>query len=1585
MQKDIQAQFQQSSKELLDMGLRGNTLLSFNKSAKTLDIVDEKSTQVFDLLVEKKKAMNFLPIPSDLDDEDADDSTGLTLKALQTHLEESKGGDRHLDASLQTQLTTRQLEQQLIRLNADALTFIQEQGVDLLYLATGFIKWHESDVSDKPRYAPLVLIPVEMTRNAAGESFKINFTDAELGPNLTLAAKLKSEFGIILPTFEVDEEFTLEGYFEQVSQAIKTEPRWALEPNKIAMGFFSFGKFQMYQDLSDDAWPEGKKPHQHSVISKLFGDGFEVDRTELAGADMDVNTVEKLHLVLDSDSSQTEAVLAAKAGSNLVIQGPPGTGKSQTITNIISQALADNKKVLFVAEKMAALEVVKRRLDNCHLGDAVLELHSHKANKKSVLAALESSLLQDEPLSPSRHEDIHKLTELRAKLDQYCEAANTSILGSDKSYVTALGESLKFERLTLGIDAQPLPMATQWNAREYNQALGKIQELVTHLDEHQAPNNNCFSTTSLDDFSPVLQKQVNSTLIKAIAETDKLIAETLQITSMLSLTTPEVLADCYAVIAQTITMIEKPDFGDIDCSKALWLKHGDKLVELITQGIELDKQKQILAETFIDAAFDFDWLSVRSGLVNYGSKWWRFCSGNYRSAKASLAGMMKQGLQGNATDWLSQVDALLAYKSACQRFNEQNTLLVTSVGSDWQGSQTDWQHVQTAALWLQQCYLSIPAKQQEQAQDGSDVWESYVTQPLPAEFDQAFVVRITQLQTDITALLNELATQLHIESPLLITRLQLTLIDQMVADDTHAWTIDLDDVYALTRFNRLKAECLGLELEDWALSAAGWQHEPMLLKQQFELSYYRELINYAYSNIDEIRYFDRVAHEKVIEEYKLVDSQLFTFSQEALVRRLFDNQPDATAKGEVEILRREFNKKRRQLPLRRLLIQAGRAVQQIKPVFMMSPMSVATYLQPGVVEFDLVVFDEASQVKVADALGAILRAKQVIVVGDTKQMPPTDFFGKQLEIDDEEAENSVTADMESILGMFLSAGTPERMLKWHYRSRHESLIAVSNQEFYNNQLLIFPSPGINPMAKGLSFNHDPSSSYDKGNSRTNLVEAQTVAKAVMLHAQTKPSMTLGVVAFSIAQSNAILFEVERLRKEQPELEHFFANRDDGEHFFVKNLENVQGDERDTIFISIGYGRTAEGRLGLSFGPLNRDGGERRLNVLISRARMAMEVFANFTATDMGTSDASPFGVRALKHFLQYAETGVLVKQEETGKAPDSPFEEEVIYAIQQLGYKVEPQVGCAGFYIDIAVRDPNNPGRYMLAVECDGATYHSSRSARDRDRIRQNVLEGLGWRFHRIWSTDWFRNAHKETQRLDDCIKASIAFYQALDAQPADSAIVVNHSNVVEKAAIERVAVERTNHQVNYTCCALTTLNLTVNHTIPEVSTSVLAQDIASIVNVESPIHIKQVGQRLLSAVGSTRSGAKINRSILAATQMLVGRGEVSLDGDYLLSSTHSKQTASNLLTFTVRHRGELPNSERKLDLIHDDEIKAAIRTVVEGAYSILAQDTMASAIDLLGFGNLSAQMKQRLTQLVDEMVQDNVLSSRGDVLSLEA
>ncbi|WP_240507712.1 MULTISPECIES: DUF3320 domain-containing protein [unclassified Vibrio] len=950
-------------------------------------------------------------------------------------------------------------------------------------------------------------------------------------------------------------------------------------------------------------------------------------------------------------------------------------------------------------------------------------------------------------------------------------------------------------------------------------------------------------------------------------------------------------------------------------------------------------------------------MPVRGSLLTTGQKWWRFLSGDYRRAKSTYAGMSKNGLAGGVNEWIERIDTVLEYRSTQKRFIDSAQLAIDTIGSHFKNESTDWIAILKPLQWVHQCHSGIKSG----SLDASAA--QYLDPSKEIGFTTTELNHVKELISKRESMLSELASLLQLD----LTNFT-DCCDSLSIDDVELLGKDIQKFYPLTRFNRLGAELDRIGLSKWKQEAFTWANVPTLFRDCFKYTFYRSLVEHQYDSRDEIRYFDRVEHEKQIEQFSFIDGRLFHFAQESLVKQLYDNLPNPSARGEVETLRREFNKKRRQMPIRRLLNKSGRVIQQIKPVFMMSPMSIATYLEPGVVDFDLVIFDEASQVKVADALGAIMRGKQVIVVGDTKQMPPTSFFGKQLVLDDEDAEESLTADMESILGMFLASGTPEKMLKWHYRSRHESLIAVSNQEFYDNKLMIFPSSGINPHAKGLSFNYLPNTTYDRGGSRSNVGEATEVAEAVIKHAKTTPNQTLGVVAFSTAQRDAILLEVERLRKANPDFEDFFGEHEEGEDFFVKNLENVQGDECDTIYISIGYGKTNEGRLPMSFGPLNSDGGERRLNVLISRARMCMEVFSNFKGDEMPTTEASPFGVRALKNFLHYAETGDLIKREETGKAPDSPFEEDVISSIRSLGYQVQPQVGCAGFYIDIAVRDPNKLGRYILAVECDGATYHSSKSARDRDRIRQSVLEGLGWRFHRIWSTDWFRNRHKETERLNDAIKSTIAYYEAYDSEP----IVEETVKSKPKAAIDRVEVEHQASAAVYQAFPEEQLYLGYGDTIPEVSTTALAEDIIKIVELESPIHVKHLTIRLLSAVGSTRSGARINRSILDGIGLLNRQGKVELDGEFIIAKSQGE--------ITIRNRVELPSNERKYDLIYDGEIaKAAIETVKD-TFSISSDDLVKSITEVLGFSSTSKTMKDRTETILFEQVQLGYLEIKGDI-----
>lgn len=427
----------------------------------------------------------------------------------------------------------------------------------------------------------------------------------------------------------------------------------------------------------------------------------------------------------------------------------------------------------------------------------------------------------------------------------------------------------------------------------------------------------------------------------------------------------------------------------------------------------------------------------------------------------------------------------------------------------------------------------------------------------------------------------------------------------------------------------------------------------------------------------------------------------------------------------------------------------------------------AQFLPSDTVMFDLLVIDEASQIRPEDALGVIARARQIVVVGDQKQLPPTSFFDRlsdDVEENDEDDEAEVVgasaADMESILSLCEARGLRQRMLEWHYRSRDPSLIQVSNAEFYGDGLVLPPSPLQLDDDYGLKFRRVPGA-YARGGTGigrqgTNRIEAEEVAKAVADHARSWPDLSLGVVTFSKAQAD-MMTEVLELHRRRDSILDAFLREGKAEDVFVKNIENVQGDERDVIMISVGYGPIEpNGRLAsMSFGPINGEGGERRLNVLFSRARVRCEVFASFDPGDIDPSRSTREGTRVLKRFLDFAETGVMETKNVTGLNADSPFEEDVARVIQSLGYLADPQVGTAGFRIDIGVRHNERPSQYLVAVECDGAAYHSALWARERDRLRQGILENLGWNFHRIWSTDWFRNKPREVEKLKEILDAA--------------------------------------------------------------------------------------------------------------------------------------------------------------------------------------------------------------------------------------
>lgn len=600
---------------------------------------------------------------------------------------------------------------------------------------------------------------------------------------------------------------------------------------------------------------------------------------------------------------------------------------------------------------------------------------------------------------------------------------------------------------------------------------------------------------------------------------------------------------------------------------------------------------------------------------------------------------------------------------------------------------------------------------------------------------------------------------------------------------------------------------------------------PQALSNAFAYAFHRSVSKSILASHRELARFTGAGHEQLRGAFAELDKELIELNG-----AMYASKVDAGKKvlpgvsggragdlTEMALLAKETKKQKRHIPIRQLMRRAGRTLQEVKPCFMMGPLSVAQYLEPGQLSFDLIVMDEASQLRPEDALGAIARGKQLVVVGDPKQLPPTNFFDRLMDDDEEDADDTpaVADGVESVLGICEHLYRPVRTLRWHYRSKHESLIAFSNSQFYDGRLVVFPSPYKRNKRLGVNYRYVAEGKYQD---RRNIPEAQRVVDAVVEHMFACPEESLGVVTLNQTQRELIEDLLDKRLRDLPAAAKYLEHHaNEGWKFFVKNLENVQGDERDVIFVSTTFGHPPDGSpVRQGFGPINRPDGWRRLNVLFTRARRRLDLFSSMLPTDVRLESKTSAGRRALRDYLEFARSGTLPGADvnESGREADSDFELAVAETLHEHGYVTEPQVGVAGYFIDVGVRHPDRKGEFLAGIECDGATYHSSLSARDRDRIRQEVLESLGWkgRLLRVWSTDWFSDPKAQMTRLVrflekrlvedkespppfadeelevDIVSALPAASEDVDAEPA--AVLQPSMPLVAPAVVQKPSVE---------------------------------------------------------------------------------------------------------------------------------------------------------------------------------------------------
>lgn len=1548
-------------RKLLETGTR-NRLIHVNRSnqrANCLNIINERSDEVFDLLREQEKRMRFKATGKDRRSGEGAEDDQLSLIADGPVVQEPLAAERLTDQFLETLLGPEAQARRLLRLAHDARTAEEEQGLNILYLALGFLKWRESGNSEVWREAPLVLMPVELVRNERTSTYDLRSRDDDISTNLPLQERLRQDFGVLLPEVEEAEGWMPSDYFAAVVDAVSGQPGWSVDMDAMQLGFFSFAKLLMHRDLDPGSWPEGELT-ENPLLSGLLAEGFDAGEPLFGPEDKLDKLLDPADIiqVVDADASQTKVIEEVRRGAHLVVQGPPGTGKSQTITNLIAAAAHDGKTVLFVAEKMAALSVVHQRLVRSGLRDICLELHSRSANKKALAQELGRTLAASAAAVPAAT-DVAALRSNRDLLNQISDLLHSPMGEEGDSPFRAMSEIIGL----IGRGAKPPSIPQQGLERlgpdKRRATKVVIQRFVESLEVVGEPDTHPFKGAREHDLQPTDLSRLEAELDTAISALSRLSSEVERAASAVHRPQPGCLAEIERLVAALELLAAAPPEAVSQLTPSLFERIGQpRLSEALAAGSDWVTARGAAENSFAPSAWAVDPSLMRAAIVGGQNSFFARIFGPYRKASAELAGLLTGPLPKASAERLALVDQLAGVRERRQRLSDEEGWLQAALGEHWRGERTNFAEFQKLAAWLEKVkavgFASAP--------------------------EILAALRGAKTSGAVPKTLSDLTRDAMAKAQAPIQRLKLDLAQAKLGDELPA--VPLDGLAQAFGEMRGKARAYA----DWAALARAIAHlveagagdlvdavadhrvAPDAAADEFIYACAEARWNDARAARPDLVRLAGLDRHELVQLFQGNERRRLTEAQGLILARHFAQIPRGSM-GEMAVVRGEIGRKSRHKPIRWVMKKAGSMVQRIKPVMLMSPISVAQFLPPGSVTFDLLVIDEASQIRPEDALGIIARARQIVVVGDQKQLPPTSFFDRLVdddeEADDEDAEMPVgatAADMESILSLCEARGLRSRMLEWHYRSRDPSLIRVSNAEFYGDNLVLPPSPLQLDPNYGLKFHRVPGV-YARGKNATaragtNKIEAQHVVKAIAEHARTCPELSLGVVAFSKTQSDMLTEVLEHERRRDSALDAFLREGR-AEDVFVKNIENVQGDERDVILISVGYGpNEPNGRLlSQSFGPVNGEGGERRLNVLFSRARIRCEVFASFEPGDIDPSRSVREGPRVLKRFLDFAKSGIIEERVPTGLDADSPFEEDVVQVIRGLGYEADPQVGTAGFRIDIGVRHPDRPGQYIVAVECDGAAYHAALWARERDRLRQDVLEGLGWRFHRIWSTDWFHRREHEIRRLADALsQAKEATLGGISIGGANAGGIWQ-AEEPEFEAQEPIDIEH----LELTAPAYQRAEISSHRSEEphEAPLGHLADLVARIVSIEGPIHIDEIARRISAAFGKSRTGSRIveaaSQAIMRACQRDASLRRI---GEFIL-------TAEQAASPPVRDRRAETGGILKAEYLPPMEIAAAAERI-RAESGVVASDDMTRAVArLLGFQRVGAELSDAILGIV--------------------
>ena len=1565
-------------RRLLDLSLR-NSLLNFRLTKSSVQLMTLQLGELEDALAER---VDFQLLARPHDWQDSLRSTTLFQALQSNHPMDTLLREEFNRKRLRVDLPEDELERRLVHLHRSAKLSLEENGANTLFLALGSLKWYETNASEAPRYAPLVLVPVHLVKTVLKGGFIIRGRDEEPQLNITMLEMLRQDFGISIggldPLSRDDKGIDLKQIFAALRHALMPFARWDVEET-VMLGLFSFGQFVMWNDLRMRA----AELAENAIVGSLMEGKLNWEQPD-EGADTDHSLDDshptELLVPISTDSSQLKAIKSAVMKESFVLHGPPGTGKSQTITNMIAGALAEGKRVLFVAEKMAALSVVQNRLEQIGLGPFCLELHSNKSTKRAVLDQLQAALDVQKLLSPSDWKSqADRLAGLRKELNDYIAA-----LHQKRHFGYSLFEAIsEYERIGAGSEAvifnkheiEGLDDTTITRWRDLSAQLEAAGRQCEYRVNHPWQEARCTS------YSQGMRAELDVLLSDYLSKLEGLPKHSLEAMDTLRLPRAELTSKrLQQLVSLCHHMLRIPDIKPALLNAGSIAESADKLRCAAEQGQRRDELKRRMNLLFKPEALQFDASQTLAEWSKTELKWFlpKWLGQNRIVKLLRTIAMPEAELAKDQVK--DQLSSLIQWQEEERKLAEQQTAIASLVSSSMVEMEK-WSELAEAGEWAAQLHT---------------IFVEWFSDPIAAAEACSAIASLlsggrsgvelyfTQWQT-VSSIIGELRDQETRLADLLL--LDKEKLESDAADEAwHSymgrkavlWQNSLGSLrdWCAWRRVRVEAEAAGLTplvapYEEGRLGAEE-------LVPAFERGLSKSCANYIFEKDDRLGTFSGTLFEDKIARYRETDKRFEELTRQEIVARLSSRVPqisqEAAQSSEAGILQRAIRSGGRAMSIRKLLDSIPNLLPRLTPCMLMSPISVAQYLDPGNPKFDLVIFDEASQVPTAQAVGALARGHQAVIVGDPKQLPPTSFFSKGT---DEEAEDgALLQDMESILDDCLALGMKQMHLSWHYRSRHESLIAFSNAHYYDNKLLTFPSP--DEPVSSVSY-HYVEGCYDRGRTKQNRAEAEAVVSEITrrLKSVELRGLSIGVVTFSSIQQTLIEDMLDQALREDSELELLLQQLP--EPLFIKNLENVQGDERDIILFSIGYGPDANGKISLNFGPLNREGGWRRLNVAVSRARHEMLVFSTLQSHQLNANRTSAEGVHGLKAFLEYAEKGkqgLPVSANAKQTATYSDIHRNLADELKKRGYSVDLYVGTSGYRVDAGMLDPIIEGQYRLGILLDGPMYASANTARDRDVLRIQVLEGLGWSLHSLWLPDWWDNRSRELDKIERAFKEAqnLAVIHGDTQRSMNSAmpdfsrpVNTDTANVSWSANDERSEVSSdiayadkmidsgesvgTFEAQRYRVTELASDLKGADAFYMLSSTQLALAQMMRVLNEEGPISRNLLMKRVLQAWGISRAGAKLERRF-----------------DELFAKMQYKVTLTDEMPFLwpmTLNPGDyegfrvsgLESERRSAEELPAEETANAVRHVLKSQISLPIDDLVRQVVRLLGYSRSGAAL----------------------------